>query len=511
MKRINICLTALLSLMLVSCNEDFIAEYLPQTSEQESVLMPSDVTVKELTSEINIDDLVDSNQRDSIMIPMGIASVAKDAMPANTILKGTVQFSATEDFANPITISAESMAENDTVFISPAALQQAYYENITHSPKTKTVYTRTYLETVTNGSSVAIVGDPTYFNTRAITLTPHDTHIVLEKEYYYLGSQASDQTYKFTNSGADPYDDPVFSCVVPAVGDGGWHWFKIAPASAYNADGTMDWGKETTCICPMTSDDTALEGKCTNGKLSWHLLENENIAKFKITVNVMDMTYTITAIPPVPEYYMVGRQNAWGLNTGSAFYPVSKSTATYTSYFTGAWDCRISNLEQINTGNWNNFGAAEENGSCTELVENTGKCIMSPEAGYYTLTVDFDAMKYSWEKVNVTESYSAISLIGVDNDWNTDHDFTQVEGSGDLQGNATHNWVLKGMTISSDCGVKVRANHDWAISWGMTPTKAGDYMYGTGTTANGPNISIAPGTYDIYFNDITGQMFFIKR
>lgn len=45
----------------------------------------------------------------------------------------------------------------------------------------------------------------------------------------------------------------------------------------------------------------------------------------------------------------------------------------------------------------------------------------------------------------------------------------------------------------------------------MTPTIAGDYMYGTGSTANGPNIDITPGKYDIYFNDITGQIFFIKR
>ena len=109
----------------------------------------------------------------------------------------------------------------------------------------------------------------------------------------------------------------------------------------------MNWDKEHTCICPMTSDDSSLEGKCTNGKLSWHLLENENIAKFKISVNIMDMTFTITTIPPVPEYYMVGRQNGWSLTTATAFYPTSKGTASYTSYFTGAWDCRIADMESM--------------------------------------------------------------------------------------------------------------------------------------------------------------------
>ena len=510
MKKISICLTALLSIMLASCNEDFTADFLPQTSEQESVLKTSDVTIKELTSTIEIDELIDSNLRDSIMVPMGVASVTKDAMPANTVLKGSVQFSTTEDFANPITISAADMSENDTIFISPAALQQAYYENVTHSPKTKTLYTRTYLETVTNGSSVAYVGEPTYFNKRAIEFTPHDYHIVIEKEYYYIGVLGTDKKYKFTNSGADPYDDPVFSCVIPASTES-WHWFKIAPASAFNADGSLNWDKENTCICPVISDDSSLEGKCTNGKLSWHLLENENIAKFKISVNVMDMTFTITTIPPVPEYYMVGRQNDWKLKTSTAFYPTSKGTASYTSYFTGAWDCRIADMEQINGGKWDNYGAAEENGSCTQLIEKTGKCIMSPEAGYYTLNVDFDNMTYSWQKVDVTASYDNISLIGANNDWGTDIDFTQIKGSSDLGGQTTHNWAVYGVEINTACGVKIRANHGWDTSWGMTPTIAGDYMYGTGSTANGPNIDITPGKYDIYFNDITGQIFFIKR
>ena len=273
----------------------------------------------------------------------------------------------------------------------------------------------------------------------------------------------------------------------------------------------MNWDKEHTCICPMTSDDSSLEGKCTNGKLSWHLLENENIAKFKISVNVMDMTFTITTIPPVPEYYMVGRQNGWSLTTATAFYPTSKGTASYTSYFTGAWDCRIADMEQINGGKWDNYGAAEENGSCTQLIEKTGKCVMSPEAGYYTLNVDFDNMTYSWQKVDVTASYDNISLIGANNDWGTDIDFTQIKGSSDLGGQTTHNWAVYGVEINTACGVKIRANHGWGTSWGMTPTIAGDYMYGTGSTANGPNIDITPGKYDIYFNDITGQIFFIKR
>lgn len=509
---------ALATFGLVACNEDFPGPD-PQSNLPESIVKVSDLSVSgKNTAVINLNDYVDpatDEYIDDALIPLCSAKVAEGVLPANTALKAIAEIGTDEAFSKKITIEAKSGEEADVFYLDPKEVQDAYYTDITRNPKSKPLYIRTWFETVTNETSVAIVGAPgeNYYDVHGVQFTPVDTHLVIESAYYYLGSLGSDQKYKFENGGGDPYDDPIFTCTIPASG-ADWHWFKVAPASAYNADGTMDWGKEENCICPVIGDDAALSGKCENGKKSWHLVETAGMSAYKVAVNVMDMTYEITPIASIPEYYMVGRQNDWKLSTVSAFYPTSGETASYTSYFTGAWDCRISNMEQIASGNWNNFGAEEENGSCTTLVANTGKCIMSPAAGYYTLNVDFANNTYSWTPVEGTPaSYEKIGIVGTGDDWNNDIFLTKVQGSGDLNGNDTHNWSAIGVELKAATGgMKFRAEASWNVKdWGNGPqTTSAGYIYGT---ANGDqNIPLPEaGIYNIYFNDITGQYFLVKQ
>lgn len=515
MKKLSICFAALLSLGLVSCDEDFMMPS-PQSNAQESILQLSDITVTKLAQEVDINAMIDATGEDSILIPIAKVAVKEGAMPANTTLKGYVDIATGQDFANYVRVAANEMT-SDTVFVSPKALQEAYYNNVTRSPKAKTIYVRSSYETVTNETSVASVGQPgnNYYDLATVNFVPQDMHLVIENAYYYVGALTTGQEYKFVNSGADPYDDPVFTCTIPALGDG-WHWFRIAGESEYT-NGNIDWDKENallTSICPVIGDDTALEGKCMNGTKSWHLDEAANPgAKYRIEVNVMDMTIKITPIPAVPEYYIVGRQNNWQMSKVSAFYPVSATTISYTSYFTNAWDCRIATPENAASGTWDSDFGATENGSTVEsgsLVPNSNNCIASPGVGYYTLTADMDKLTYTWTKVEAGNSFGVIGLIGVDGNWSDDVVLTKVVGSGDLNDNDTHNWSAMNVTIATQCEVKFRAEHDWAVNWGNpTPTTAGNYVYGIGEQ-NANNIPVTAGTYNIYFNDITGQFFFVK-
>lgn len=509
MKKLSIYLAALASLALVSCDEDF---FMPgtQTNAQESVLKVSDVTVTPLmTTAVDLNTLINEQGEDVKAIPFGVVSVKEGAISENVTLQATVEVSANEDFSNAMVFDANEMEKDGTISLSPSKLQEAYYNNVTHSPKTKNMYVRSYVKTVTDGISVAIVGAPEYFTKGTMAVTPVDQHIVIEDAYYYLGSNATDQTYKFTNSGADPYDDPVFTCTVP-VADG-WHWFKIAPASAYDASGNMDWGKEESCICPIVGDDTELSGKCKNGKNSWHLLQDDGISAFQITVNVMDMTYSITPVSAVPKYYIVGRQNNWQMSTVSALYPVNGSTVSYTSYFTNAWDCRIATPANAIAGIWDHDFGAASNG-CTDangtLVADCSNCIASPGVGYYTLTANFSDMTYSWTKIEGTPAtYGKIGLVGGNDDWNNDIFLTKVEGSGDLGGADTHNWYAHDVKIDfCSWGVKFRVDAGWDISFG-----SGDNGFPFGVADGGDNITVEPGVYDVYFNDITKQYFFVKK
>ena len=59
--------------------------------------------------------------------------------------------------------------------------------------------------------------------------------------------------------------------------------------------------------------------------------------------------------------------------------------------------------------------------------------------------------------------------------------------------------------MENDGKVKFRANGSWDINWGGTELPAG-----TGYQ-NGPDIMLSAATYNVYFNDITGQYIFIEQ
>ena len=74
---------------------------------------------------------------------------------------------------------------------------------------------------------------------------------------------------------------------------------------------------------------------------------------------------------------------------------------------------------------------------------------------------------------------------------------TQVSNSN------THNWYISNLEIAEASEFKFKANHDWAVNWGSDADLTKTY-FGVGAQ-NGSNIVLPAGTYNIYFNDITGQ------
>jgi len=430
-----------------------------------------------------------------------------------------LELSTSESYENAVALDVD-VDDEGAVTVSPSLLQETYASNVSRSPKTRDLYIRTIFYVVTDGTSDAMVGEPgnNYFDARKVTFTPLPSDIKLEEHYYYLGSCAQDQTYELKNaSGLSFYDDPELSVIVPATTDS-WHWFRIAGTSSYGESGSIDWDVEKanqTSICPEVGDCEERSGKCVNGDKAWHVIQAEGEANYKITVNVLDMTYKIEAMSALLEYYVVGRQNGWSLDgKTAAMFPESSTSVSYTSYFTGAWDCRVADPTQVANGDWSNYGSETEDGSCTKLIAGTGNCIISPEAGYYTLTVDFAAMTYSWTPASVTASHDTIGLIGMNGDWDHDIYLTQVAGSNDLGENTTHNWYAKDVTITSDCEIKFRANSAWTVNWGPSSeaptTETAGCFYGAGVQ-NGGNISVKAGTYNVYFNDITGKFFLILQ
>ena len=72
-----------------------------------------------------------------------------------------------------------------------------------------------------------------------------------------------------------------------------------------------------------------------------------------------------------------------------------------------------------------------------------------------------------------------------------------------------HNWHTV-FTLGSATDLKFRANHCWEVDWG----DGGDINkkeYGKGSIICGENINCPAGTYDVFFNDITGEYLFVVK
>lgn len=332
--------------------------------------------------------------------------------------------------------------------------------------------------------------------------------------YYYVGAITQNKTYKLENGGGNVYDDPVFTGTIPAY-EGDWHWFKIAPSSAFNADGSFNWdNEEKFCIGPVTKDDEATSGESAIGKNSWHLIQSEEFVAYQVTINALEMTYSIKGIKAVPEYYGVGTMSSWDAGTKTtAMFPTSNKTVTLTTYFTGAWDMRMWPAE--NFGNWDHgkaIGTAVngDNAAAGTLCwnnDNDGN-LASPEAGYYTLECDLGTMTYKWTKYENQEpaTYEKIGLVGGNDDWDNDIFLTQVKNNTE-GGPLTHLWYALGVNIDHcSWGVQFRANGSWDKQWGK-----GDQLFPFATSNTKDNIPLVPGTYNVYFNDITGNYFFVAQ
>jgi hypothetical protein len=68
-----------------------------------------------------------------------------------------------------------------------------------------------------------------------------------------------------------------------------------------------------------------------------------------------------------------------------------------------------------------------------------------------------------------------------------------------------HDWVMKNAVYESDTELKFAAKGSWDVNWGNVA-----FPLGIGTQG-GDNIKVVAGTYDVIFNDILGEYYFIEK
>lgn len=128
---------------------------------------------------------------------------------------------------------------------------------------------------------------------------------------------------------------------------------------------------------------------------------------------------------------------------------------------------------------------------------NNGPNIPIASAGYYKITLDDTSGEYTFTKLD-DAPLATIGIIGdaTPGGWDNDTDLVQDP-------NDPHVWT--GTVTLTDGEAKFRADDAWTKNWGAATFPSG---YGQ---ADGPNIPVKAGTFAVWFNDLSGEYFFMPE
>jgi hypothetical protein len=321
-----------------------------------------------------------------------------------------------------------------------------------------------------NGGNLVIEADgSSYYRVlfNMLDQTWSATPVPLIEEAYYItgnvnGWNNTDTSLELSNGGKDPYEQPVFTVLIPAPEDGGNVEFKVTPKSGLGGD----WSK---CLTAADEPGTfATDNK--GGNLVINAVEG---AKFyRLSMNMMAMTYTVDALAFAEFFYEIGNEGGW--STAHALYG-GNGDGKYLGYYYLDGEFKF----KPNADNWND-DLEYVDGTTTggTLTAAGGPNCPDPGAGFYQINLDAGALTYNLVKVNT------ISIIGDFNGWGGDVDMTYNKEEGCWEATAEVNTN----------GFKFRMNHDWTISWGGA--NGDPRAYDNLTQNNGKDLTVdADGTY----------------
>lgn len=494
MKKLSLYISiALAGLFMGSCSEDFKDWADPQTNPQEDAITIPGFTA---TAAQAIDFA--SVTTDSV----NTFSLSSAALPEGFTL-GNARLELTPqgvENATKTTVNT-SLDGKGAVADLASVVESAYGKR----PTARTFDAQVYVNAVKDGQAVLI--DAGKIN---LVMTPKAPFI--DTNYYLVGQMTDwslDTKFKFTHSDADVYEDPVFTIMFTTTDDN--QYWKIIPQG--NVDAGNIWAVENNpkgVVGVEKDGDDAMSGTLLTTTSKGEKANAGKIAKagiYQMTINMMDYTYSIKQI--APEYYLVGALQSWSDQNMSCLMTAETAMVqNFTTKWTG--DANMKIWLGSDFGKWDNaFGSASGDGVNTAegKLKAGGGAIVCPEKGaYYTFTADFSTMTYKWTKLanqNPTE-FKHVSLIGVGGKWNEGDDI-------DLEQVAPHNWYLAKQEIPAG-GLKIRADHKWRDdgNWGFAEGQKYESKGTLITSGGSSNISVPAGTYNIYFNDITGAYAFVE-
>lgn len=462
MKKLSLYISiALAGLFMGSCSEDFKDWADPQTNPQEDAITIPGFTA---TAAQAIDFA--SVTTDSV----NTFSLSSAALPEGFTL-GNARIELTPqgvENATKTTVNT-SLDGKGAVADLASVVESAYGKR----PTARTFDAQVYVNAIKEGQAVLI--DAGKIN---LVMTPKAPFI--DAAYYLVGDMFTtddvngwniiSDKQKFKHSDKDVYEDPIFTITFETTkADQYWKIIPKANVDAGNTDASA-----AGVVGPKVDDEDSMTDSLTNvdakaGKIA-------KAGKYKLTLNMMDYTYTFEEVKYDPFIYFIGATDGWK-SSDQKLALVDEAKGVYTGYVyvadpngaglqfkfqrvAGSWD------NEINAGAFVSFGGAATN-------ENGNIGVNAGEGVYY-----FD-VNLSEGTITATK-VETMGMIGGFNNW--DGDAVMTWNAEEYCFEATN------VGVTAD-GWKFRVNGGWDINLGGSLNNL---------TAGGDNITVAGNTVKLY-------------
>lgn len=444
---------------MVSCTEDYTDWANPQTNPEEEAVSFGDGSVTPVDV-INLADVTGDKVK-----------VASIVAPTSTKDTYTPSFKINFD-GQSFDIDADgNMAKADLV---------NYITNKYGKRPTERDIDATLDAWVSNGSTAAKMATSETFQVKAIPEAP-----VIENGYYLVGDMFNVEAVgdaaavdgwntvsakqAFKHSDKDVYDDPIFTISFETT-KADQYW-KIIPKK--NADAGNIWAAGV--VGPKVDGDDSMTGALTNGDAKAGKIAKAG--KYKLTINMMDYSYTIEEVNYDPFIYFIGSTDGWKSNDQKLAL-VDDAKGVYTGYVYLA-DPNNAGFEfkfQRAPGNWDTAigaGTFVSFAGAAIGVDNGNLGVNAGEGVYY-MDVNLSEGTITATKVET------MGMIGGFNNW--DGDVVMTWNAEEYCFEATN----AGVTAD---GWKFRVNGGWDINLGGSLNNL---------TAGGDNLSVAGNTVKLY-------------
>ena len=329
---------------------------------------------------------------------------------------------------------------------------------------------------ISNGSTVVKMATSETFQVKAIPVAP-----VIDEGYYLVGDMFKTEEVEgwtieaakaFKHSDKDVYDDPIFTLTFETK-EANQYW-KIIPKKNIVAGDLWADG----VVGPKVDGSDSMEGLLTNvGPGAGKIAEP---GKYKLTLNMMDYSYTIEKVMYDPFIYFIGSTDGWQ-SKDQKLALVDDEKGTYTGYIyladpnnagfefkfqrvAGSWD------NAIGASNFVTFkDAAIDANNGNNLGVNAGE-------GVYYMDVNLSEGTISATKVE------SMGMVGQFQGWDKEAPVPMTWNAEEYCFEAT----MAGVTAD---GWKFIVNKDWPINLGGSIDNL---------EQDGANLTVAGNTIKLY-------------